>query len=128
MAQAPNELGKNSLPTPHPPQAVPLPPLGKANISAIKCETKRVSTTFYARRRVVETSTPTKQNSEIARFVSTFKRFCHKEIGTVIFQRSFHDHVIRDENDYNKIADYIASNPLNWEKDCFFNEGDKGEK
>ena len=38
LAQAPNKLGKNSLPTPHPPQAVPLPPLGKANMPPSKCE------------------------------------------------------------------------------------------
>ena len=36
--------------------------------------------------------------------------------------------VVKDAKDYNEIADYIEANPLNWEKDCFFNEGDKGEK
>jgi hypothetical protein len=36
--------------------------------------------------------------------------------------------VIRDAKDYNEIATYIEANPLNWEADCFFNEGDKGEK
>lgn len=37
-----------------------------------------------------------------------------------IWQRSFHDHVIRDYKDYEKIGEYIHNNPLNWEKDCFY--------
>lgn len=36
------------------------------------------------------------------------------------FQRSFHDHVIRDEKDYQKIWNYIQGNPLKWTKDCFY--------
>lgn len=39
-----------------------------------------------------------------------------------IFQRSFHDHIIRDRDDYEKIAKYIRQNPINWEKDCFYCE------
>lgn len=31
----------------------------------------------------------------------------------LIWQRSFHDHVIRDGKDYNEIADYIETNPMN---------------
>lgn len=39
-----------------------------------------------------------------------------------IFQRSFHDHVIRDRADYDKIAKYIDKNPVTWQYDCFYNE------
>ncbi|MBG0788259.1 MAG: transposase [Anaerolineaceae bacterium] len=34
-----------------------------------------------------------------------------------LWQRGFYDHVIRDEQDYERIKDYIASNPLNWAND-----------
>ena len=37
-----------------------------------------------------------------------------------IWQRSFHDHIIRDQQSYEKIWLYIDANPQNWEKDCFF--------
>ena len=37
-----------------------------------------------------------------------------------IWQRSFHDHIIRDENDYLKIWNYIDTNPQKWESDCFY--------
>lgn len=54
--------------------------------------------------------------------VSTFKRFCNKEYGENTWQRSFHDHIIRGEKDYNEIWEYIDTNVFRWEKDCFYNE------
>lgn len=39
-----------------------------------------------------------------------------------VWQRSFHDHVIRGERDYLEILTYIESNPLRWKEDCFFYE------
>ena len=37
-------------------------------------------------------------------------------LGNVDFkwQRSFHDHIIRDENSYHRISDYIINNPAKW--------------
>ena len=40
----------------------------------------------------------------------------------VIWQRGFHDHIIRDRGDYEKIAKYIYENPIRWQYDCFFAE------
>ena len=37
-----------------------------------------------------------------------------------IWQRSFHDHIIRNQNSYEKIWLYIEGNPQNWPKDCFY--------
>ena len=42
--------------------------------------------------------------------------------GNQIFQRSFHDHIIRGENDYLKIWNYIDTNPQKWQEDCFYIE------
>ena len=39
-----------------------------------------------------------------------------------IFQRSFHDHIIRSEKDYFKIWEYIDNNPTRWKTDCFYIE------
>ena len=60
------------------------------------------------------TSTPTKQTSTISHFVSTFKRFCNKEYGGNIWQRGFHDHIIRDKDDYITRRKYIYENPFRW--------------
>lgn len=38
----------------------------------------------------------------------------------IIWQRSYHDHIIRNENDYKNIWLYIDSNVRLWEKDCFY--------
>ncbi len=65
---------------------------------------------------------PSPTNAVIPHFVSVFKRFCHRDIGEQIFQRSYHDHVIRGEKDYLKIWEYIENNPAKWEEDCFYKE------
>ena len=39
-----------------------------------------------------------------------------------VWQASFHDHVVRTREGYQKIWQYIDSNPMTWEKDCFFEE------
>ena len=39
-----------------------------------------------------------------------------------LWQRSFHDHIIRNEQDYLKIWEYINSNFQKWNEDCFYVE------
>ena len=39
-----------------------------------------------------------------------------------VWQRSFHDHIIRGESDYLKIWNYIDTNPQKWKEDCFYTE------
>lgn len=39
-----------------------------------------------------------------------------------IWQRSFHDHIIRDAKDYLKIWNYIDTNPQKWSEDSFYTE------
>ena len=34
-----------------------------------------------------------------------------------VWQPRFHDHIIRDENELNKIRQYIMDNPVNWKKE-----------
>lgn len=53
-------------------------------------------------------------NEKIPHIVSTFKRFCNKEIGENIFQRSYYDHIIRNIDDYNDTVRYILHNPRRW--------------
>jgi len=37
-----------------------------------------------------------------------------------LWQKSYHDHVIRGEADYLEIWQYIDNNPAKWEEDCFY--------
>ncbi|MFH0834541.1 MAG: transposase [Patescibacteria group bacterium] len=65
----------------------------------------------------------TKQHglSEIIRGFKTFSSRRINELigGTITFrwQKSFFDRIIRDEDELNRIRDYIWQNPENWEKD-----------
>jgi len=63
-------------------------------------------------------ASPTK--AVVPRFVAAFKRLTNKEIGKNIFQRSYHDHIIRNEQDYLRIWEYMENNPKQWELDCFY--------
>jgi len=47
----------------------------------------------------------------ISRNINTIKPFYFK------WQRSFHDHIIRNENEYLKIKYYIKNNPKMWGRD-----------
>ena len=66
-------------------------------------------------------SSPTRQTSVVSNCVSSLKRFVNKEIGENIFQRSFYDHIIRNNEEYMEICNYIILNPQNWEKDELYN-------
>lgn len=37
--------------------------------------------------------------------------------GFTVWQRSFHDRIVRDENELNAIRQYIRNNPAQWEND-----------
>ena len=60
-------------------------------------------------------------------FMRALKSFSSRKInekrnskGVSNWQERFHDHIIRNEAEYNRIKNYIINNPKNWDKDCFF--------
>ena len=59
----------------------------------------------------------------ISIIVQQLKGVITKQIGQSVWQKLFHDHVIRSEADYLKIWEYIDNNPIKWEEDCFYNDG-----
>ncbi|MBQ4101224.1 MAG: transposase, partial [Oscillospiraceae bacterium] len=70
---------------------------------------------------------PLQSRSVVSKVVGYIKmnssKEIHKHFGDItVWQRGFHDHIIRNKNDYDKIAKYISENPLRWELDCFFNQ------
>ena len=50
----------------------------------------------------------------ISQIVNQMKGYVSKQIGQPIWQKSFFDHIIRDEKDYNLHLKYIRENPLKW--------------
>lgn len=53
----------------------------------------------------------------VDRMAKQFKGAVTKKIGYPIWQKSFHDHVIRNREDYEARSKYILENPLRWRED-----------
>jgi len=68
-------------------------------------------------------TTPTTNNSltEIVRQFKTFSAYRINKIrqmtGVPVWQRNYYEHIIRNENELNKIRKYIVNNPLKWHLD-----------
>ena len=58
--------------------------------------------------------------SLISTFVRSLKTMTTKKIGFSLWQRSFHDRIIRDEEEYQRIRRYIDENPARWTEDEYF--------
>ena len=50
----------------------------------------------------------------ISRAIKQFKGSLTKQIGRPIWQKSFYDHGIRNQQDYDEIWEYIENNPLKY--------------
>ena len=61
-------------------------------------------------------------NAVIPAFVGTWKRFANREAGRALFQRSYYDHVIRNEKDFLVHWEYIENNPARWLEDALYRE------
>jgi REP element-mobilizing transposase RayT len=72
---------------------------------------------------------PHRSPQSISSFIAGFKSSATKRInvyrntpGLPVWQTRFHDRIIRDNNEYQRIVDYIDCNPDRWEDDKFYNE------
>ncbi|MDR0490876.1 MAG: hypothetical protein LBH28_06495 [Oscillospiraceae bacterium] len=69
---------------------------------------------------IIRSETGDRGRSPLQFIVRNLKSYVTKQAGFSLWQKSFHDHIIRNENEYNKIADYIDNNPMLWKDDCFY--------
>lgn len=78
--------------------------------------------------RVSPTDRGTQAAAELGRLVGTVKsRSVHLAAGRGLeagrlWQRGYYDHIVRSENDFLRIWNYIDNNPLKWELDCYYTE------
>ena len=59
---------------------------------------------------------------DISRIVQQMKSAVTKRVGHPVWQKSFHDHIIRSEKEYLAIWEYIDANPSRWREDCYYAE------
>jgi REP element-mobilizing transposase RayT len=64
------------------------------------------------------TASPT--SAVIPQIVHGLKSYTKKLISESVWQRSYHDHIVRNEAEYQKIWDYIDTNVQNWKTDVFY--------
>ena len=65
------------------------------------------------------------EKDTLSRVIGQYKMAVTKKIhcinpNIVVWQRSFHDHIIRNQHSYEKIWKYISDNPRKWKEDCFY--------
>jgi REP element-mobilizing transposase RayT len=70
---------------------------------------------------------PLRGRSTVSKVVGYIKMNSSKEIHsrygeTKVWQRGFYDHVIRNQYDYEEIANYIYLNPTRWQADKLYRE------
>ena len=53
----------------------------------------------------------------VSTVIGQMKRWASKQAGIPLWQKSFHEHVIRNEKDYLEIREYIENNPAKWAED-----------
>ena len=68
---------------------------------------------------IMSSETGDRGRSPLQTIIRNMKAYITKQIGFSPWQKSFHDHIIRNERDYLRIAEYIENNPVTWEHDCF---------
>lgn len=60
-------------------------------------------------------SAPTGENKKrLEIIIGQMKRWASRQAGIPLWEKSFHDHIIRTDNDYNDAWNYIDSNPRLW--------------
>ena len=58
----------------------------------------------------------------VSTVIGQMKRWASVRAGAALWQKSFHDHVIRNEEDFREIWDYIDTNPARWAEDRYYTE------
>ena len=61
-----------------------------------------------------------KEDIDIPKIMKRFKSYTTYIFGDELWQRSYHDHIIRGQADYDEIWQYIDENPLRWNSDCYY--------
>jgi len=61
-------------------------------------------------------------SSIIGGYKSAVSRKCNSLSLDFVWHSRFHDHIIRDHAEFQRISTYIKSNPLNWANDKFFQD------
>lgn len=51
--------------------------------------------------------------------IQLIKGVVTKTLGHPLWQKTFHDHIVRNERAYRMVWEYIDTPPFRWTEDCF---------
>ncbi len=88
-------------------------PMTRANIPAI---TKKHGATIGAAMDWFKTMTTNE-------YIRGVKQYGWTRFDKKLWQINYYEHIIRDEQSYQRITNYIVNNPVNWSGDKFFGDG-----
>ena len=66
--------------------------------------------------------------ADLSKIIGTFKAAVTRKVGNAymrsgkLWQTSFYEHIVRCEEDYQNIWQYISGNPSKWLEDCYYCE------
>lgn len=61
-----------------------------------------------------------KTSVTVSKIIKHLKTYITRDIKYSIWQKSFYEHIVRNEKEYLKIKEYIKNNVINWRKDKYF--------
>ncbi len=102
---------------------------GALNPVTVSCVDTDVITNIGQPQGIAPTDVPTEKSKTIGDIVGAFqsivtveyirgvKTMNWKPFNRKLWQRNYWEHIIRNENDYQRISKYIINNPRNWNND-----------
>ena len=65
-------------------------------------------------------ASPTK--AMIPKVINRLKGLTTRKLGYSIWQRSYHEEIIKNQEHYKNVSNYINANPQNWQKNEHYNK------
>lgn len=92
-------------------------------VQALHATSLRVATSTLKNQKMADISPNAETLSTIIRSYKSAVTFHANRLGLKNgWQTRFHDHIIKNDHEYQKISDYIVDNPKNWNGDKFYTE------
>ncbi|KFJ42053.1 transposase [Francisella philomiragia] len=94
----------------------------KINVGTEQCS---VQSNNLAKETMTAQCAVTTKKSNLSQIIKSYKNVCTKQIRNNLglsnfqWQRSFYDHIVRDEQSLLKIREYVQNNPVKWHLDKY---------
>lgn len=121
LVVAPNDTGAQNTPTnPVAQNDVVTPDIPNNSVGNEKGQPQGIAPTT-AKPKTVGDMVGAFQSIVTVEYIRGVKQLGWMPFNGKLWQRNYHEHIIRDEQSYQRISEYIINNPKNWKGDKFYN-------